>query len=198
MRTAWPSAAVRDALGPVQAPAGDARHPGNRHRGGIRTGSGTVVTRFGIPATALDQPRHAAHARSSGAPPPTWPARAPLGGSRAAVNGPSAAPIRPDRPATRSRAAHFADRSARAVSPPSPHHRPAATGPGTPGTPSLPRAAVPGTPLRAGPLCRARAWPLTGPGGPGRGWIFRMRAARRETRVRGPRSGRSRSEGTRR
>ena len=66
MRTAWPARAVRDALGRApdrrqparesrQTPAGDARrHSGNRHRGGIRTGSGPVVTRsaaLGLPIT---------------------------------------------------------------------------------------------------------------------------------------------------
>ena len=65
------------------------------------------------PRPALDQPRHAPHARSTGAQPPMWTAHAPLGGSRAAITSPSGAPISPDQPATRSGAAQVADRSAR-------------------------------------------------------------------------------------
>ena len=163
-----PSATVRDALGrapdrrqparePRQTPAGDARrHPGNCHRGGIRTGSGPVLTRFGVldplPAS-LDTPlmpgrraRNRPHARL-----------APLGGSRAAHHPPIGAPIRPDRPPPRPARPGSPSRSARAVSTPSPRHRPAPTGSGTPGThPGHPRS-VPARPLRARTLCRSYA-----------------------------------------
>ena len=172
MRTAWPSRAVRDALGRApdrrqparesrQTPAGDARrHPGNCHRGGIRTGSGPVVTRFGVLdplPTSLDTPlmpgrraRNRPHARLS-----------PLGGSRAAHHPPIGAPIRPDRPPS-GPPRPMSPTARPAVSPPSPRLRPAPTGSGTPGThPGHPRS-VPAAPLRARTLSRAYACPVSG------------------------------------
>ena len=86
MRTAWPARAVRDPLGSApdrrqparDPPPGPGRRPSapgrplpRRHSHRLRHGRDPVRH----PATALDQPRHAAHARSSGAPPPTSPSQ---------------------------------------------------------------------------------------------------------------------------
>ena len=83
--------------------------PPRRHPHRLRPGRDPVRR----PRHAPDQPRHAPHARSTGAQPPMWTAHAPLGGSRAAINGPSALRSARNRPSTRSGAAHVADRSAR-------------------------------------------------------------------------------------
>ena len=122
-----PSATVRDALGrapdrrqparePRQTPAGDARrHPGNRHRGGIRTGSGPVVTRSAAPPGprgALDRP-HGSVGRGRSRP------RARLSPARRLSGCPSPAHRRSDQARSvsiRSAAAYVADLSARGQS----------------------------------------------------------------------------------
>ena len=99
---------------PRQTPAGDARrHPGNRHRGGIRTGSDPVVTRSAAPPGprgALDRP-HGSVGRGRSRP------RARLSTARRLsglpMSGPSALRSGSDRPPPRSAAAHVADRPAR-------------------------------------------------------------------------------------
>ena len=86
--------------------------PGSRHRSGISTGSGPVLTRFGVLdrlSTSLDtllMPGRRVRSRPCG----------PLmrrSAARAAITSPSGAPISPQRPATKSGAAQVADRSAR-------------------------------------------------------------------------------------
>ena len=160
MPVAWPSAMPWGGRPTVASPARDhrqdlagaLRHPVDRHRGGIRTGSGPVVTRSAAPPGprgALDRPhgsvgRGAAHV----------PASAPLGGSRDAMSGPSALRSGAIGSPTRPCAAHVADGSARG------QHviassRPTATDSGTPGTPPRHPRSVPARPLRARTLCRA-------------------------------------------
>ncbi len=82
----------------VQSEISEIRPPSrNRHRGAaaparLRPGPDPVRR----PRPALDQPRHAPHARSTGstgAQPPTWPSQrrsTAIGGSQAAINGPAA------------------------------------------------------------------------------------------------------------
>ena len=84
------------------------------------------------------------------------PASAPLGGSRAAHHPPIGAPMRPDR--SPSGPPQPMSPTARpAISPPSPRHRPAPTGSGTPGThPAHPRS-VPAPPAAARTHSRAYA-----------------------------------------
>ena len=92
--------AVRDPLGPAPDPPpadprtrarsspGAPRYPVDRHRGGIRTGSGPVVTRFGALDTlpiSLDTAPHARLTRCAAA---LMPASAPPGGSRAVHHSP--------------------------------------------------------------------------------------------------------------
>ena len=62
------------------SPAGTRPSPGARRRRSPPPAAATEAA--SAPAPALDQPRHALHARSPGAQPPMWTAHAPLGGSR--------------------------------------------------------------------------------------------------------------------
>ena len=144
MRTAWPAAPSAMPWGrrpdrrppardPRQAPAGDARHPGSRHRGASAP-AGPVVTRFGALDTRPSCP-------STGCAAALMAASAPLG---RLANRPSPAhrPMSPTARPPRSARHRLVTGSRRsAQGPPAPH-------------PATPRS-VPARPLRARTLCRA-------------------------------------------
>ena len=116
----------------ARSPPAPLASPGSRHRGGISTGSGTVLTRFGI--------------RNR----PMWAAHAQLGGSRATINGPSAlqsAPVgTPPGPSP-----PLSPTARPAVSPPAPRHRPAPSGSGPPEPGPPPPAQFPAGAQARGP-----------------------------------------------
>ena len=98
-----PTVASRPASPAKPRPVTLAATPATATRGGIRTGSGPVVTRFATLASIRP------HARSTGCAAAHVVRPAPLGGFRAAIERPIGAPIRPRSASTRSAAAHVAD-----------------------------------------------------------------------------------------
>ena len=146
MRTTWPSA-------PGGRPTAARSIATEGHPPRLRPGRDPVRR----PRPAPDQPRHAPHARSTGCAAAHVDRSAPLGGSRAP---PSPAHRRSGQARIGLHHGPVADRPAPRVSPPSPRHRLAPAGSGTPGThPRHPRS-VPARPLRARTLCRAYARPV--------------------------------------
>ena len=104
MRAAWPSAPAAMPWGrpatAARSPPATLATPGSRHRGGIRTDSGSVVTRFAALDTLpvrLDPPS----CTGDGVRSHPHSVSAPLGGSRTAHHPPIGAPVRLDRPPPR-------------------------------------------------------------------------------------------------